>query len=88
MSAADKSPPCLKGGGPKGRGDTPPPNPCKGCPRRHSHCHAHCKPYLAFYAWNREQNEKNLRQAEVNALRMKGVNRSLRYAHQMKGKKT
>ena len=65
----------------------PPKNPCRDCDRRHSHCHCGCPEYLAFWNWNREQDD--LRQKDANMLdfRIQGMERVKRYMRQMRGKK-
>ena len=62
-------------------------NPCtRDCPNRHPHCHSDCEPYLAYYAWRREENEKSLRDKELDAMRLEGINKAVRYARVMRGK--
>ena len=102
MSAGDKSLPLEgkvapqadvpaspeRGGGASApEGSFPPPNPCaRDCPNRHPHCHGDCEPYLAYYAWRREMNGKSLRQKELDAMRLEGINKAVRYARVMRGK--
>lgn len=88
MSARKKSSPCLKGDRPKGREDMGAPvNPCDpACPRRHSRCHTDCPEYLAYYAYNREQDEKRIASAYADELLIRGVNKSITIRRATKGK--
>ncbi len=65
-----------------------PANPCRGCTKRHSHCHGECEPYLAFFAWHREENEQRRRMRDAEMLERAAIEKSKRYARQMKGRKT
>ena len=75
------------GGASAPEGSSPPPNPCtRDCPKRHPHCHGDCEPYLAYYAWRRAVNEKSHRKKELDAMRLEGINKAVRYARVMRGK--
>jgi hypothetical protein len=66
----------------------PPPNPCRGCTKRHAHCHGECGPYLAFYEWRRQENERSLRSQDADQMKISGIMKAKRLARLMKGKKT
>ena len=89
MSAGEKSLPLEGKVAPQASDEvsSPPPNPCtRDCPNRHPHCHGDCEPYLAYYAWRRAVNEKSLRKKELDAMRLEGINKAVRYARVMRGK--
>lgn len=67
----------------------PPPNPCtRDCPNRHPHCHGDCEPYLAFYAWRRQENERRLRSQDADQMKISAIMKAKRLARLMKGRKT